>query len=156
MHCTTTSSCEQNCQTLNTVLPKWLYTYHWHTLTYISDPHYVYYRTTLCLLELTMGDAAENIGINNTHLPHQCDICNRDLTLATEYYWCSECPATFFWCKECFYRTNKHENTPEEQEVTDTQYGGRVIRTTKDGHIHKFVQYKVQIRTPSKRQYDYE
>jgi hypothetical protein len=84
--------------------------------------------------------------MNNTHGPHICDICQKDLALEIEYFWCTECPATFYWCLPCFYTTRASVNSVEDRLPAPNRYGGRVITSTRDSHIHTFCHYKLDIR----------
>jgi hypothetical protein len=80
---------------------------------------------------------------------HVCDICGLDLALEEEYFWCTECPATFYWCYKCFCTTRIQPNAPEDIEHLNADpnaYGGRVVTTTRDSHIHQFNPYKLDIR----------
>jgi hypothetical protein len=82
--------------------------------------------------------------------PHVCDVCGLDLAHELEYFYCSECPATFFWCLKCFYTTSIRHNDPAEiprLNADPDRYGGRVVTSTRSWHIHKFVHYKLDIKT---------
>jgi hypothetical protein len=96
---------------------------------------------------------AENMDrIDGTWGDHICDICGLDLALEEEYFWCTECPATFYWCKRCFYTTKIERNDPDDIERLNADpnaYGGKVVTSTRDYHIHAFNHYKLEIRQKS-------
>jgi hypothetical protein len=101
---------------------------------------------------------AENLfpkGINNTSLPHVCDVCSKDLKLSSEYYWCRDCPSTFYWCNKCFYTPSRKVRKPGEIPHPD-EYSGQVITSTRSSHVHRFTQFVVKIYTPSKTSYKFE
>jgi hypothetical protein len=82
------------------------------------------------------------IRINNTSLPHVCDVCTKDLHLCTEYYCCRDCPDTFYWCNSCFYSASRKIRSPGEIHHPD-EYTGQVVTSTRSSHIHRFTQFIV-------------
>jgi hypothetical protein len=101
------------------------------------------------------AEGTEPIGIDGTDLPHICDICSRDLTLCTHYFYCIDCPATFFWCYECFHATSRIIREPGER-INPDMIAGRVVTSTRNSHIHRYREFRVIIKTPSKKTYNYK